>query len=175
LFKNILARLPGLRRLCFLQAIVARPHPQPKSEKEVSISVIVPCRNERGNIQPAVERIPEMGKHTEIIFCDDKSTDGTGEEVQRVRALHPEKDIRLVEGPAICKSENVGTGFRASRGDVMMILDADLAVMPEELPAFLKQLLTGQAEFVNGTRLIYPMRQGAMKFANSVGNKVFGW
>jgi len=172
---RVLARAPGFRRLCLVEVTVARPQPKPISEEEITVSVVVPCRNERGNIQPAVERIPEMGKHTEIIFCDDKSTDGTGEEVRRLQALYPKKDIRLVEGPGICKAENVWTGFRASRGDVLMILDGDLAVMPEELPIFLKALLSGQAEFVNGNRLLYPMQKHAMKLANMAGNKAFGW
>ncbi len=113
---DFLGRLPGLRRLCLMQVIVARPTQIPRREEDVTVSVIIPCRNEIGNVQPAVERIREMGKHTEIIFCDDKSTDGTPDEVRRVQALYPEKDIRLVEGPGICKAENVWSGFRASRG-----------------------------------------------------------
>jgi glycosyltransferase involved in cell wall biosynthesis len=170
---NLLARLPGLRHLCLPQVMVARLQPEPQSEKNVSVSVIIPCRNERGNVQSAVERIPKMGNHTEIIFCDDKSTDGTADEVRKFQVLYPEADIRLVEGPGLCKAENVWTGFRASRGDVLMILDGDLAVMPEELPAFLKALLSGQAEFANGSRLVYPMQQYAMKFANGLGNRFF--
>jgi len=140
----------------------------------VTVSVVVPCRNEIGNVQPAVERIPCMGKHTEILFCDDKSTDGTADEVKRMQTLHPDKDIRLVEGPGICKAENVWTGFRASRGDVLMILDADLTVMPEELPAFFRALVSCRSDFVNGSRLVYPMQQDSMKPANMVGNKFFG-
>ena len=172
---EVVARIPGLQRLCWLNVIVGRPQPEPIPEKDVTVSVIIPCRNERGNVEPAVERIPEMGKHTEIIFCDDKSTDGTGDEVRRLQKAYPERDIRLVQGPAICKAENVWTGFRASKSDVLMILDGDLAVMPEELPMFLKALLSGQTEFVNGSRLVYPMRHQAMKFANEIGNKGFGW
>jgi SAM-dependent methyltransferase len=171
---GFLARLPGLRRLCLMQVIVARLMPKPKCEEDVTVSVVVPCRNEIGNVQQAVERIPNMGKHTEILFCDDKSTDGTADEVRRMQALYPDKDIRLVEGPGICKAENVWTGFRASRGDVLMILDADLTVMPEELPTFFRALVSCRSDFVNGCRLVYPMKQGAMKFANMVGNKLFG-
>ncbi len=115
-----------------------------------------------------------MGRHTEIIFCDDKSTDGTGAEVERLIKLHPERNIRLVDGPAICKADNVWTGFRAARGDVLMILDGDLAVMPEELPYFLKALLSGTGEFINGSRLVYPIPEFAMKFTNMIGNKIFG-
>ena len=173
-FNDFWARLPGLRRLCLMQVTVARPMPAALREKDVTVSVVIPCRNEQGNIQPAVERIPVMGKHTEIIFCDDKSTDGTAEEVRRLQQSHPERDIRLVEGPGICKAENVWAGFRAARGDALMILDADLSVMPEELPAFLNALVSGRGEFVNGSRLVYPMQKYAMKFANMIGNKVFG-
>lgn len=168
------ARLPGFRRLCLMQVTVARPMPPTLHERDITVSVVVPCRNERGNIQPAVERIPLMGKHTEIIFCDDESTDGTAEEVHRMQQLHPQRDIRLVEGPGICKAENVWAGFRAARGDALMILDADLSVMPEELPAFLSALASGRGEFVNGSRLVYPMQKYAMKFANMIGNKIFG-
>jgi SAM-dependent methyltransferase len=171
---DFVARLPGIRRLCMMQVIVARPIGAASQEEDVSVSVIVPCRNEAGNIQPAVERIPSMGRCTEIIFCDDKSTDGTADEVRRMQALHPEKNIRLVDGPGICKAENVWTGFRAARGDVLIILDADLTVMPEELPMFFHSLVQGHGGFVNGSRLIYPMPDLAMKFANMIGNKFFG-
>jgi hypothetical protein len=171
---DFLARLPGFRGLCLMQIMVARPIVPARRESDVSVSVIVPCRNEAGNIQAAVERIPQMGCHTEILFCDDKSTDGTAEEVRRMQSLYPEKNIRLIDGPGNCKAENVWTGFRAARGDVLMILDADLAVMPEELPFFFRALVRGHGGFINGSRLIYPMQQMAMKFANIVGNKFFG-
>jgi SAM-dependent methyltransferase len=174
LLNDYVGKLPGLRRLCMMQVIVARPQPEPKQEHDVTISVVIPCRNEHGNVQPAVERIPSMGKTTEIIFCDDKSTDGTADEVRRMQALHPNRDIRLVEGPGICKAENVWTGFRSAQGDVLMILDADLTVMPEELHDFLRTLVSGRGEFINGSRLVYPMQERAMKFANMVGNKIFG-
>jgi len=173
LLNEVLARMPGLRRFCLMQIMVARVIPEPKQEKHVSVSVIVPCRNEVGNVQQAVERIPSMGDHTEILFCDDKSTDGTADEVRRMIEAYPEKDIRLLEGPGICKADNVWTGFRAARGDVLVILDADLTVMPEELPIFVNALLTSQGEFVNGSRLVYPLPDLAMKTSNTLGNKLF--
>jgi len=174
LLNGLLARLPGLRALCMMQIMVARLVTEPRREEDVTVSVIVPCRNEVGNVQQAVERIPDMGRRTEILFCDDQSTDGTADEIRRMIALYPDKDIRLVQGPGICKAENVWAGFRAATGDILAILDADLTVMPEELPMFVKALLTLQGEFVNGSRLVYPMPQLAMKFANTIGNKVFG-
>jgi glycosyltransferase involved in cell wall biosynthesis len=153
---------------------VARPKPVPRDPNAVSVSVIVPCKNEQGNIESAVRRIPDMGRHTEILFCDDRSTDGTADEVRRMQHEHPDRDIRLIDGPGICKAENVWTGFRAARCDVLMILDADLTVIPEELPLFFNALVEGHGEFINGSRLVYPMRKGAMKLINMVGNKFFG-
>jgi hypothetical protein len=171
---GFLARLPGLRRLCLMQVMVARLIANLKREEDVTVSVIVPCRNEEGNVQQAVERIPAMGLQTEILFCDDKSTDGTVAEVKRMQALYPGKEIHLVEGPGICKAENVWTGFRAARGEVLMILDADLTVMPEELPMFLRALVCLRGDFINGSRLVYPVQKNAMKIANLIGNKLFG-
>jgi SAM-dependent methyltransferase len=173
LMNGVLARLPGLRRLCMMQVMVARPMDEPKREEELAVSVVIPCRNEVSNVKHAVERLPNMGRHTEILFCDDKSTDGTADEVRRLQALYPDKDIRLLNGPGVCKAENVWAGFRAARGDVLMILDADLTVMPEELPMFLRALATSRGDFINGSRLVYPMPDLAMKFANMIGNKFF--
>src|SRR5208282_6478278 len=116
---RFLARLPGLRRLCLMQVMVARPVPELLDERNLTVSVIVPCRNEKDNIAHAVERIPTMGRQSEILFCDDKSTDGTADEVRRMQGLYPEKEIRLVEGPGICKAENVWTGFRGAKGDIL--------------------------------------------------------
>jgi SAM-dependent methyltransferase len=174
LVNDLVGRLPGFRKLCMMQVVVARLLPEPKRAEDVSVSVIVPCRNERGNVLSAVERVPQMGKSTEIIFCDDKSTDGTADEVRRLQVLFPDKNIRLLDGPGICKAENVWTGFRSARGDVLMILDADLTVIPEELPFFFKAIVDNRGEFVNGSRLVYPVPRVAMKFANRLGNKVFG-
>lgn len=166
-------RLPFFNRLCMTEVHVARLIPRPIDPDKLSVSVIVPCKNERGNVENAVRRIPSLGAKTEIIFCDDKSTDGTADEVKRMQDLHSACGIRLEEGPGICKSKNVWTGFNAASGDILMILDADLTTMPEELPYFLETIASGAAEFVNGSRLIYPVPRGAMKGVNMFGNKLF--
>jgi len=170
---RVVAKLPFIGRLCMIEVLVARVIPKPVDPCDVTVSVIVPCKDERGNIESAVVRMPELGRSTEIIFCDDKSTDGTAGEVRRMQRFYPERNIRLVEGPGICKSKNVWTGFEAARGDILMILDADLTVMPEELPYFMHAITRGGAEFVNGSRLVYPIPKAAMKAANVVGNKFF--
>lgn len=184
---NWLAKIPLVNRLCFLEVLVAKPVMTPVVETErgdkplsketrepqYTVSVIIPCKDEAGNIENAVRRIPEMGKGTEIIFCDDKSVDGTADEVRKAIQQYPEKNISLVDGPGINKAKNVWTGFDVAQGDILMILDADLTVIPEELPKFYDALAKGHGEFVNGTRMIYPMQDQAMRTLNIIGNKCF--
>lgn len=172
---HVLASLPGIRRLAMTRVIVARPVDSGKGAKELSVSVIIPCRNEEGNVRAAVERLPQLGREMEILFCDDQSTDGTRREVEKAQKDFPHRAIRLVEGPGICKSKNVWAGFYAAQKDVLMILDADLAVMPEEMPRFLEALARNRGEFINGSRLVYPVPRQAMKLANMAGNKAFSW
>ena len=167
------ARLPFLSKLCMTQVVVARMLPPPVLPEELAVSVVIPCKNEKGNVEDAVRRIPPLAGRTELIFCDDQSTDGTAEEVLRVQSRYPEKNIRLEHGPGVCKSRNVWTGFDAATGDILMILDADLTTIPEELPYFVGVIVSGQAEFVNGSRLVYPVPKGAMNGANMLGNKFF--
>jgi SAM-dependent methyltransferase len=167
------ARLPFLSKLCMTQVVVARVLPPPVLPGELTVSVVIPCKNEKGNVEDAVRRIPALAGGAEIIFCDDQSTDGTAEEVLRVQAAYPDKNIRLERGPGVCKSRNVWTGFNAATGDILMILDADLTTIPEELPYFVDIIASGQAEFVNGSRLVYPVPKGAMNGANMLGNKFF--
>jgi len=173
LANHCLAKVPLLERLCMVEVLVARPVPRPVEPSSVRVSVVVPCKDERGNIEDAVKRIPDFGQPTEIIFCDDKSGDGTAEEVRRMQAVYPLRDIRLVEGPGICKAANVWTGFNAATGDILAILDADLTVMPEQLPYFIDAITRVGADFVNGSRLVYPVPRAAMKGANMIGNKLF--
>lgn len=171
LWNRFFARLPFFRHFTLLRISIARPvsvyHENP------SVSIIIPCKNEAGNVEDAVKRIPMMGSHTEIIFCDDKSTDGTAEKVRELIKTYPEKDIKLVNGPGICKSENVWTGFDAASGKMLMILDADLTVLPEELPYFYDALTKNHGEFINGSRLVYPRHDKAMRLFNVIGNKFF--
>ena len=174
LFNRVLANLPLLRKLCLVELIVARPAPAPVPEESLTCSVIVPARNERGNIEGAVKRTPSLGRHTELIFVEGNSSDDTAEEIERVIAAHPEKDIRLVrQGSGVGKGDAVRKGFAAATCDVLMILDADLTMPPEDLPKFFRALASGRGEFINGSRLVYPMEKQAMRFLNTLGNKFF--
>lgn len=181
------AKLPFVRNFCLVVYLVARPKTT-SNDNQYSVSVIVPCRNEKGNIRAAVERMPEMGRHTEIIFVDGASTDGTVEEIEQViEEFRGKKDIKLIhqvsqnyEGDVghshmlkLGKGDAVRKGFAAANGEVLMILDADLTVPPEELPKFYLAISEGHGEFINGTRLVYPMEKEAMRLLNKFGNKFF--
>jgi SAM-dependent methyltransferase len=174
LFNRILANVPLLRKLALLQLVVARPAPVPVPAETLSCSVIVPARNEQGNIEGAVTRTPGLGRHAELIFVEGNSSDDTAREIERVIAAYPDRDIKLIrQGDGVGKGDAVRKGFAAATGDVLMILDADLTMPPEELPKFLHALATGRGEFINGSRLVYPMEKQAMRFLNVLGNKFF--
>jgi SAM-dependent methyltransferase len=172
-----LAQLPGLKHLALTQFFVCRlaNGGEPVSTREYSCSVIVPCKNERGNIDDIVARTPNMGTWTELIFVDGNSDDGTVQEIEKhlAQRTHPRLGL-LHQGDGKGKGDAVRKGFAAATGDVLFILDADLTVPPEELPKFYAAIAEGKAEFVNGSRLVYPMEGEAMRFLNSVGNKAFG-
>ena len=171
-FNRVLATLPGLCKLCLSHYVVARLVPE-TSKRECPVSIIIACRNERGNIEDGIHRIPEFGSSQEIIFVDGHSTDGTQEEIQRVMGMFPEKDIHLLVQDGKGKGDAVRKGFAAAKGDVLMILDADLTMPPEDLPKFYYALTSGKGEFINGCRLVYPMEKQAMRFLNILGNKFF--
>jgi SAM-dependent methyltransferase len=138
-----------------------------------SASVVVPARNERGNIEAAVRRIPRFTRDLEIIFVEGHSNDGTWEEIQRVVAAYPQDDIKAMRQPGRGKGDAVFAAFDAARGDVLMILDADLTMPPEQLSKFWHAIRSGMGEFINGSRLVYPMEHEAMRFLNLVANKAF--
>jgi glycosyltransferase involved in cell wall biosynthesis len=163
-----------LRKFCVVRFIVARPRVQETNSDRFSVSVIIPARNERGNIETAVQRIPSMGSKTEIIFVEGGSKDGTLDEIKRVVNLYGEKqNITYCVQSGSGKANAVRDGFARATGDVLMILDGDLTVAPEDLPKFFNALATNHGEFVNGSRLVYPMEKEAMRFLNLIGNKFF--
>ena len=170
---RFLAPLPGINKLCLSCYLVARPYVNTEADVR-STTIIIPCRNEKGNVEPAIQRLPEFGGAQEIIFVDGHSTDGTPEEVQRVIDAYPEKDIKLMVQDGSGKGDAVRKGFAAAQGEILMILDADLTVPPEDLPKFYRALAGEKGEFINGCRLIYPMEKQAMRFLNMLGNKFFG-
>jgi SAM-dependent methyltransferase len=166
---------PLLQWFCLTVFITARREGARAADPAaLRVSVVIPARNEAGNIAAAVERVPAMGAGVELIFVEGHSRDNTWEEIQRVAAAHPEKDIRCLRQTGRGKGDAVRAGFASATGDVLMILDADLTMPPEELPKFLDVIARDRADFANGVRLVYPMEGRAMRFLNLCANKAFG-
>ena len=174
---QFLAKFLPFRLFVLTNFLVARPAPGCSSTATPlpSVSVIVPARNEAGHIEQLVARIPEMGSRTEIVFVEGHSTDGTYEIINRTVAKHPTRHFRVLRQTGQGKGDAVRAGFSAASGEILMIHDADITVPPELLPRFFDALTKGHAEFVNGVRLVYPMRDKAMRFSNLLGNKFFSW
>ena len=167
-----LATLPGIRRFALRNYVVGRSLHCGNAEVR-SASVIVPCRNERGNVEAAVTRLPPFCPDIEIIFVEGHSKDGTYEEALRVRDAYPDRDIKVLRQDGIGKADAVFKGFDQARGEVLMILDADLTSPPEQLGKFWDAIASGKAEYVHGTRLAYPMEREAMRFLNQIANWAF--
>jgi SAM-dependent methyltransferase len=163
---------PLLSQLALTVFQIARP--AQKSLGPKTVSVVIPARNEAGNIEDAVRRMPRLGKHTEIIFIEGNSTDHTWREIERVKTQYPDLDIKSMHQTGKGKGNAVREAFEVATGEVLMILDADLTMPPEELSKFYDALVSGRADFANGVRLVYPMEDKAMRFCNLCANKFFG-
>ena len=172
LINRFVGSLPIIRRLSLRNYIVARPLFNAKL-KNPSTTILIPCRNEEGNVENAIKRIPNFCEDIEIIFVEGGSKDNTLKEINRVIDTYPDKDIKVFEQEGSGKGDAVRKGFSHARCDILMILDADLTVPPEDLPKFYNAIMNGKGEYINGTRLIYPMEQEAMRYLNYIGNRVF--
>lgn len=173
LINRFLAPIPGIRRLCLRTYVVARSLTA-KRPAQLSASIVIPCRNERGNIEAAIKRLPAFGKAQEIIYVEGNSSDGTYEECLRVQAAYAgTHTIKVLKQDGRGKGDAVRKAFANATGDVLMILDADLTMPPEALPKFHAAIESGKADFVNGTRLVYPMDDEAMRPLNFIANRFF--
>lgn len=180
LCNRLLAPLPLLNRLCLTEFVVARTRPNAlraqASVQEMTCSVIVPARNEAGNIESCVTRLPRLGRHTEIIFIEGHSSDNTWDEIQRVQAKYGHQwDIKCYQQTGKGKGDAVRLGFEQASGDVLIILDSDLTVRPEEMNYFFEAVASGLCEMANGCRLIYPVSSAAMPWLNRMANRFFAW
>jgi SAM-dependent methyltransferase len=172
LLNRFIGKLWPFNLFALTNFVIARPHPAPETRAPL-VSVIVPARNEAGHISQIFRRIPEMGRGTELVFVEGHSKDDTYLTIEREIASHPERRCQLLRQTGTGKGDAVRMGFSHASGELLMILDADLTVPPEELPRFYDAAYSGKAEFVNGVRLVYPMEKQAMRFFNLVGNKFF--
>jgi len=172
---RVLAPLPIINRFCVIEYVMCRLRPRHSAGARFRVSVIIPARNERGNIEQIVQRVPALGSATEILFVEGHSTDGTREEIQRVVAEYAGKrNVRCVVQGGRGKWDAVRTGFAQANGDILMVLDADASVDPAALRTFYDTISTRRGEFLYGSRLIYPMERGAMQPLNVFMNRRFG-
>ena len=174
---RFLVKLWPFNHLGMTQFLVARPrlpYQPARTQEEKTVSVVIPARNEAGHIREIIERTPSIGKTTELIFVEGNSTDDTYAEIERAISDSPNPNIRLFRQPGVGKGDAVRFGFKHAEGEVLMILDADMTVAPEELPRFYEAIADGSGEFINGVRLVYPMENDAMRFFNYLGNRLFG-
>jgi len=176
ILNKVLAKLWPLSHLSLTNFVIARPRfsqRQGYDAKTISVSVIIPARNEAGNIESIFDRVPDMGIETELIFVEGGSRDNTYEVIESCIQRFQNRTAKVYKQFGIGKGDAVRLGFSHASGDILMILDADLTVPPEDLPRFFSAIVSGKAEFVNGVRLVYPMENQAMQFANLIGNKMF--
>ena len=175
LMNMIMPAIPGLRWFSLVTVAVLRPR-LPDPPVRPSLSIVIPARNERGNIEDALRRMPDFGAWTEVIFVEGHSSDRTWEEIQRVTSEWDGRRglrVRAFQQTGRGKADAVRLGFSKAGGDVLTILDADLTMPPERLTRFYDAYCEGAADFVNGTRLVYPMEGEAMRFLNRLGNVFF--
>jgi hypothetical protein len=179
ILNKYLAKLPFFRFFSFNIYNFAKPFPvgqQASYDDLYSTTVVIPARNESGNIENAVLRMPSFGKHTEIIFVEGNSTDDTWRKILEVQRKYADThDIKAIQQKGKGKADAVREGYKIATGDILMILDADLTVPPEDLPKFYNTIASSKGDFVNGTRLVYPMDKEAMRFLNYLGNHFFSW
>jgi SAM-dependent methyltransferase len=180
LLNRFFVKIWPFRIFALTHFMIAKPAAAVSDKKELpKVSVVIAARNESGNIERIFESVPDMGRETELVFVEGGSTDGTYEAIEKAIAANPRRPAKLLRQKGTGKGDAVRLGFQEATGDILMILDADLTVPPEDLPRFYEALYRGKAEFVNGVRLVYPMEKEAMRFFNLVGNKffslVFSW
>ena len=173
LCNRYLVKLFGIRHLALANFIMARPLSAEAPRAVPRVSVVVPARNEAGNVPAIFSRTPDMGAGTELIFVEGHSSDDTYGAIEAAIRAHPERQAQLLRQTGKGKGDAVRAGFAVATGDILMILDADLTVPPEDLPRFFDAIRSNKGEFINGVRLTYPMEDKAMRFANLLGNKFF--
>jgi len=173
LINRLVAPLPLIRRLNLRWYATYRPAADLPLGSSPSVSIVVPARNESGNIKGIVERVPALCEDMELIFVEGNSSDDTHAQMLAQVEANPELRIRVLQQDGTGKYDAVKKGFGAAEGDVLMILDADMTVPPEDLPRFYRAIRDGKGEMVMGTRLVYPLEDQSMRFLNVIANKLF--
>lgn len=173
-FNKIIGKLPIIKHLCLEQFVIARLDCLPDNAPKLTVSVVLTCRDEEGNIEGLVKRIPKMGKHTELLFIEGHSKDNTVSKIKEMIKAHPGKDIKLLKQKGVGQADAISMGFEQAKGDFIILLEADLTTPPEEASLIWDAYIQGKGEFINGSRFVYKMGKNSMPFFNYIGNRFFG-
>ncbi len=175
-FNKYIVHLPLFKWFAMTNTAIARPDPARDNvnfKKAPSVSIIIPARNEAGNIETIINRIPELGCRMELIFVEGHSSDNTYETIEEMIERFDHRNCKLFRQAGKGKGDAVRLGFVEAEGDILMILDADMTVPPEDITRFYNAIVGGRGEFINGVRLVYPLEEQSMRFFNILGNKFF--
>lgn len=182
---RFIAPLPIFNKMCLTEYIIARPRQnfhQPQSEilSNFSCSVIIPARNEANNIENCVTRMPQLGRFTEIIFVEGNSQDETWSTIKKVQTQYGKEygnslKIKAIQQTGRGKGNAVREASQLAEGDILIILDSDLTVQPEDLIYFFSAVALNYCEFANGCRLVYPLYKETMPWINRIANRFFAW
>lgn len=174
ILNKFIGKLPIIKHLSLSQIVIARIAEPIDNASDLIVTVVITCRDEEGNIEGLVKRIPKMGRHTEILFVEGHSEDKTVEKIKEMITKYPDKDIRLLKQKGIGQGDAFRMGFDEAKGDFVIWLEADLTTPPEEASLFWKAYISGKGEYINGSRFIYKMKKNAMPLLNFLGNRFFG-
>lgn len=167
-----IAQLPLINNLCLTDYQIFKGT---ASKRDYSVSIIIPARNEYGNVKGILKKIPKLGSKTEVIFVEGGSKDNTYDKIVEEISKNNLKwlDCRIVKQKGKGKKDAVELGFSLAKNDILMILDADLTVAPTELSKFYAAISEDKGELIIGSRLVYPMEKQSMRLLNYFGNKIF--
>lgn len=172
----VVSRIPIMRQLCQYELWIARLQPARQQGNTLpSVSIIMPCRNEEGTVEEAIRCMPALGSFTEMICIDGHSKDNTLQELQRMRDITSHIHIKVMVQSGKGKKNAVVEACAHATGDILIVFDSDIAVLPEDMRAFYDALVAGYGDLINGTRLMFPLEQGAMRVPNFIFNHIFAW
>jgi glycosyltransferase involved in cell wall biosynthesis len=135
------------------------------------LSVVVPVYNEERTLSTIVGKLLALPQLLEIVIVDDCSTDRTAEILQQLSLENGE--IQVARHPRnMGKTQALKTGFRLTRGEIVIIQDADLEYDPSEIPDVIAPILAGHADVVFGSRFLVRKASRVLYFYHYLGNKL---
>ena len=135
------------------------------------LSVVVPAYNEEATISTVVARLLLVPDLLEIVVVDDCSSDGTYAILQQLAAAHPQLTV-IRHKVNLGKTGALKTGFHATRGEIVMVQDADLEYDPGEIGNMIQPILDGHADVVYGSRFLVRKAARVLYFYHYLANKL---